>query len=365
MTCGKVGFCPYFPPGSDKLANACAKMLRQADCVVLQNHGVVTLGQTLQQAYDRFVTLENLAQSIINALPIGIPHPLKESILDIKDQKNIEYQKYLRPVHPCTSAPSTCASRIITGREKEIRAELCRFVKRAYEHNIFTSSSGSISMRCSSFIDAREVSGEVSFLITPSNVDRRCINPNCVCFISNIKCKGSGTKCKHEKTRSEIMDQYEITKHMYYHPNECNVIPSHASDIHETIYSMHPEVNSIILAQPPYATAFCIAGTELNSAGIPESHLVLGSVKTLPFESLEEGALFVSKSLDISKGVSTILIDGFGIISVGTSILKTYVQIEVCESICGVMLTAMRRGPPVLLNDNQIKEIDVIFNQGH
>jgi L-fuculose-phosphate aldolase len=366
MTCGRVAFAPYFPPSSDKLASACTKMLSLADCVILQNHGVVTIGSSLQEAFDRFVTLENLAQTIINAIPIGIPQPLKESISDMKEQRNTKYQKFLRPVPQCPHAESCCLTRIITGCEKETRTELCRFVKRAYQHNIFTSSSGSISIRVPSLKNANK-NDEISYLVTPTNVDREIIDPSNICFISNLHCK---QKCcvtsvnEEEETNTYIA---KMTKTVCFHPNQSHIdiLPSHASEIHQTIYSMHPEVNCIIIAQPLNATAFCITGKELNAAGIPESHLVLGEVKTLPFECLEEGGIMLSKTLNLSKGISTILINGFGLLSVAATPLKAYVQVEVCESICSVMLTAMRRGPPALLSNDQVKEIDVIFKNGH
>ncbi len=358
MTCGRVAFAPYFPPGSDKLATVCTQMLSKADCVILQNHGVVCVGSSLQEAFDRFVTLENLAQTIVNAIPLGVPRPLKENILSIKEQRNTSYQKFLRAVPYC---PTSCSfpHRVISGHEKEVRSELCQFVERAYKHNIFTSSSGSISIRCGSISkDPEQIEDEVSYLITPTNVDRQKVDPSSCCFISNRACCSSttGEPPKIIKTEKAL-----------YHPTNRDISPSHASEIHATIYSMHPKVNSIIIAQPPFATSFCITGKKLNSGGIPESHLVLGDVKTLPFECLEDGGITLSKTLDLSssRGITTVLIDGFGLLSVGTDLLKAYVQVEVCESICGIMLTSMRRGTPALLTDDQVKEIDIIFKDGH
>ena len=49
---------------------------------------------------------------------------------------------------------------------------------------------------------------------------------------------------------------------------------------------MNPQINCVIVAQPQYTTAFCITGRPFNSSGIPESHLVMGNVPSLPFESI-------------------------------------------------------------------------------
>lgn len=48
QACGKVMFVPYALPGSQKLAEECRKaFLFGADCVILQNHGVVVVGKDL------------------------------------------------------------------------------------------------------------------------------------------------------------------------------------------------------------------------------------------------------------------------------------------------------------------------------
>lgn len=349
MTCGPVAFCPYFPPGSEKLATTCGNMLSQSECVVLQNHGVVTTGSSLQEAFDRFVTLENLAQSIINAIPIGVPKPLPKRILNIREHRNTQYQKFLCSVPQCDDNGSNCEYHKITGEEKEARSELCYYVQRAYKHNLFTSSSGSISLRPSCPLND---AGVVSFLVTPTNIDRQHISPSNICFITNYK-QGNGDTDR------------DIKNICYHHSNKHDNLPSHTSGIHATIYSMHPEVNSIIIAQPTYTTAFCLTGSGLDSDGIPESHLILGNVKSLPFDCLEDGGLTLSKSINLSNGITTFLINGFGVVSVGQSPLSAYVQVEVCESICGVMLTAMRRGKPTLLTNEQVKEIDLMFKGGH
>ncbi len=359
MTCGKVGFTPYYPPGSEELAKACATMLSQADCVILQNHGVITVGSSLQEAFDRFVTLENLAQTIIHAIPIGIPHPLKKDVLDIRDQRNTSCQKFLRSIPPFDQEETFPTSRIMTGEEKEARAEICRFVRRAYEQNIFTSSSGSISIRLTCLQkDNKENAGpsDLSFLITPSNVDRHDVDPTTISYVSTNM---------YNTMRTEGTKIHQPTNTIGYHQAHRHIIPSHTSEIHHTIYLMHPEINSIVIAQPPFTTSFCITGNELNSDGIPESHLVLGKVKTLPIECLEDAGATLAKVLKPAEDVNTVLINGFGVLSVADCPLKAYTQVEVCESICGIMLTAMRRGQPKLLNNDQVNEIDYLFKDVH
>jgi L-fuculose-phosphate aldolase len=363
MACGRVAFTPYRPPGSDELASVCADMFsKHADCVILQNHGVVTIGSSLREAYDRFVTLEFLAQTIVNALPIGIPRPLKKKVLDWRkqaiassgDSSYLDGHNFLGEIPICTN--TGCDFRTVTGAEKELRAEICRFVQRAYDHNLFTSSSGSISARA----DGMATNMNGAFLITPTNVDRLHLSSADICYIVNYLAAFQGAGCA-ERVKDSINRQPLAV----CHTNHTNTRPTHTSVIHNTIYNAHPDVNCIIMTQPLYATAFCITGHPLNAAGIPESHLVLGDVQTLPFESLENDGVAISNALDLASGKSTVFINGFGLITAASSLLKAYVQVEVCESFCGIMLTAMRRGAPVLLSNDEVKEIDVLFDKGH
>src|SRR5215472_2686755 len=70
--CGEPGFAPYELPGSEALGARVADTFAQGyDCVILENHGVVTAGADLQQAFHRFETLEFVAKTIIKAHLLG------------------------------------------------------------------------------------------------------------------------------------------------------------------------------------------------------------------------------------------------------------------------------------------------------
>src|SRR5580700_4136719 len=72
QVCGEAGFAPYELPGSVALGNRVADTFEQAfDCVILENHGVVTAGSDLQQAFRRFETLEFTAKTLIKARLLG------------------------------------------------------------------------------------------------------------------------------------------------------------------------------------------------------------------------------------------------------------------------------------------------------
>ena len=70
--CGEAGFAPYALPGSERLGANIARTFQDGyHCVILENHGVVVGGDTLQQAFQRFETLEFTAKTIIKASMLG------------------------------------------------------------------------------------------------------------------------------------------------------------------------------------------------------------------------------------------------------------------------------------------------------
>lgn len=211
--------------------------------------------------------------------------------------------------------------------EKEERATLCKFVHRAYNQNLVTSSSGSFSAR----LGAKD-GEDLSFIITPTDVDRRSLEPSHLCFVS------SDSQPARKKQEFET-NEPKLRFHPMHPPGDPEkVSPSRATALHGSIYSMHPEVNYIMVVQPPFATSYCITGRPFNSAGIPESHIILQNVQSLSIDSvLENNGVELSRALDPSAGKSTILVEGYGLVTVGQDLLKTFVQVEVCESMCGTL----------------------------
>ncbi len=62
---GEIAYADYRIMGSKELAQVVAKFAKHSDCIVMQNHGVIALGKTLLQAFDRIEVLEIAAQMTI------------------------------------------------------------------------------------------------------------------------------------------------------------------------------------------------------------------------------------------------------------------------------------------------------------
>jgi L-fuculose-phosphate aldolase len=79
---GPVRVAPYVRFGSAGLAAAAVEALEGRSAVILRNHGAVTCGRDLAQAYDRALLLEWLARTYRLALCYGEPAILSAAELD-------------------------------------------------------------------------------------------------------------------------------------------------------------------------------------------------------------------------------------------------------------------------------------------
>ena len=79
---GPVRVAPYVRFGSASLAAAAVEALEGRSAVILRNHGAVTYGRDLAQAYDRALLLEWLARTYRMALCYGEPAILSAAELD-------------------------------------------------------------------------------------------------------------------------------------------------------------------------------------------------------------------------------------------------------------------------------------------
>jgi L-fuculose-phosphate aldolase len=304
--CGEVGFAPYELPGSEALGNRVADCFAEGyNCVILENHGVVTAGQTFQEAFHRFETLEFTAKTIIKAKLLGGEiHFLSD------DQLALELR---RPAHPEEVSPDPPSS-----QENELRRGLSDFVRRAYRQRLFISTQGSYSAR----VDAG------SFLITPYQVDRGMVEPSDLVLIRD-------------------------------HRAEAGKTPSRAANVHRAIYRRHPDVGAIVNACPVNATAFSVTGVPLDSRTIPESYVVIRSVGRVPFGmQFEDGENLAAM---LSATHPALILDNDGVLVTGSDVLEAFDRLEVLESTAEAIINARAIGTLQPLSESVTRDLDRAF----
>ncbi len=79
---GPVPTAPYATPSSEENRRAIAGLIANHQAIILAHHGVLTVGRTLDEAFDRLETLEHVARTVALAWQIGTPQPLSASAVE-------------------------------------------------------------------------------------------------------------------------------------------------------------------------------------------------------------------------------------------------------------------------------------------
>jgi ribulose-5-phosphate 4-epimerase/fuculose-1-phosphate aldolase len=90
-----VPIAPYARPGTWDLAKSALKTIQTGVAVVLANHGLVTIGKSLAQAYDSTMAVETSARLVIMAKSMG-KNPVKLAPNEVQEIRSL----YLKNYHP-------------------------------------------------------------------------------------------------------------------------------------------------------------------------------------------------------------------------------------------------------------------------
>ncbi|MBQ2670029.1 MAG: class II aldolase/adducin family protein [Clostridia bacterium] len=307
FSCGEIGMAKYGLPGSDDLGNKIADEFSKGfNTVILENHGVVIGAKSMFDAFKSFETLDFSARLEIDANNIGTPKSLTAEQIDwYKSRQDTTMDEFV--------------ANNISSAEKEARREMCKLIKRAYNQQLFTSTQGTFSQR----ID------DDSFIITPTGLDRKYLEPEDIVKISG--------------------DFKEMGK-----------IPSKSVELHKEIYKQHPHINSIIIAHPPCLMAFAVTDEPLDSRTIPESYILMRNIPKLEFGSnymkpKDTAAVFV-------ENTPIAIIENDCVIVTGSGLLNAFDRLEVAEYSAKAIIAARDLGEVVAINDSEIDEIIDAFH---
>lgn len=304
--CGQTGFATYALPGSEQLGSNIAGRFRAGcDSVVLENHGVVVGGQSLAHAFQRFEAFEFAAKTIIKGRQLGEIRYLTALQLEQAHSRSVALESLEPP--PATSD------------EKELRRQLCEFVRRGCRQRLLISTEGSFSARL----------GEDSFLITPTQQDRETLT------ISDFVLVDGGRRETGKKA-------------------------SRAVFAHQAIYRKHPTVQAIVFAHPVNATAFSVTESELDARTIPESYVFLRDVRRAPY-----GVQYQSDG-SIAEFVSTTspaaILENDGVLVTGRSVLDAFDRLEVLEATAEAVINARTIGNVSNMPEEAIDELREAFD---
>jgi L-fuculose-phosphate aldolase len=79
---GEPVFVPYALMGTKKLANIVAESIKKTDILLLENHGILSVGANLLQAFDKIEVLENAARITVIVEVMGNKKSLSKTRID-------------------------------------------------------------------------------------------------------------------------------------------------------------------------------------------------------------------------------------------------------------------------------------------
>lgn len=188
--------------------------------------------------------------------------------------------------------------------EQEHREDIVRVCRLIYEKGWVAANDGNVSIRLA----------ENRILCTPTAISKGFVKAEDL-----IVCDTAGNKLQGQRERTS-----EIAMHM-------------------TIYSMRPDVHSVVHAHPPTATGFATAGLALDKALLPEAIIQLGAVPLASYglpgtPALSEGMLPFIPQYD------AVLLENHGCTCWGPDVWQAFFRMETVEHLARITFVAEMLG---------------------
>ena len=121
--------------------------------------------------------------------------------------------------------------------------------------------------------------------------------------------------------------------------------PSMETGMHLAIYAARPDAGAVVHAHPPLATAFVLAGRELNENAPDEVKLQLGWVAVAEYGEAGSPRL-ARNAAAAATGADTVLLQRHGAVTLGTDLIHALYRMEALEQAAKMMLAARLLGQP-------------------
>ena len=135
--------------------------------------------------------------------------------------------------------------------------------------------------------------------------------------------------------------------------------PSSEWPLHRDVLAARPEINAVLHAHPPFATALACLGR-----GIPAFHYMVAiaggrDIRCAPYATFGSGDLSRGV-LEALQGRSTCLLANHGMVTVGRSLKAALMLAIEVETLARQYLNALQAGVPNLIDD---AEMDVVLEK--
>ena len=199
----------------------------------------------------------------------------------------------------------------------EITKEICDIGKRIYDFGFVAANDGNISVKV----------GPNEYYCTPTGVSKGFMTPDMI-----IKIDGQGNKV------------------------DGKLNPSSEIKMHMRVYQERPDANAVVHAHPPVATAFTVAGVELDQYILPEAILTIGHVPTCDYGMPSTMEIPESLMPYIQKH-DAFLLKNHGALTVGNTLQRACFTMEEVEFNAKICKYAMELGAVHEIPNDQLQKL--------
>lgn len=187
---------------------------------------------------------------------------------------------------------------------EQIKQEICEVGHRLYAHGFVAANDGNISVKLN----------DNEFYCTPTGVSKGSLTPEMI-----IKIDAEGNKL------------------------EGTLNPSSEIKMHLRVFRERPDVNAVVHAHPPVATAFTVAGIPLDRYILPEAVLTIGDVPTCEYAT--PSTMEIPDSLmPYIQEHDAFMLKNHGALTVGNTLTRAFFTMEEVEFNAKIMKYAMELG---------------------
>ncbi len=205
--------------------------------------------------------------------------------------------------------------------EHELRREMVRVGRLMWERGFVAATDGNLSARM----------GADRLLVTSSGVSKGFVSDEDLIII-----RADGEPVSSHRGRGSH--------------------PSTEIAMHLEVYRQRPDVNAVIHAHPPLATAFSIAGVSLARCVIPEVIVTMGAIPTAEYATPGTAEVPASIRQAISEYDAMILAH-HGSLTVGETLWEAYLRLEKVEHTAQITLAAHQLGRVNTLSPQAVEKL--------
>lgn len=177
--------------------------------------------------------------------------------------------------------------------EHKLRLQICDIGRNLFNKDFIAANDGNISARLS----------QNEILTTPRAVSKGYLEPH---MLVKVNLQG------------EIIEAAEGYR------------PSTETRMHLRIYNELPEMNGVVHAHPPYATAFAIKGEALTKMMMPESVIMIGDIPLAEYGTPSTEEIPDSVMPFLGKRTA-VLLENHGALTWGKDVMEAYMNMERLE----------------------------------